>query len=92
MELTRREKRLISAMNAGFQIHHEDGHRWITQEGNSEFGLQVEDQLYNNGLGVVSKVYGNYDEALNRIDSILKLLGHKNLEDMYIDFGVGING
>lgn len=88
MRLTLREKRLISAMNAGFQIHHEDGHRWIMFEPYSEWSTIVEGKLEEHKIAFRNKVYGSYDDALDRIDGWMKLFGLDKLEDMYIDFGV----
>jgi len=85
------QQRLLGAMQYGISIYSEDGHRWITlpvpDQIISRDAENFIDRLNESGLTIQEKVYGDYEEALDRIDLLLTSLGFQTTSEIYIDFG-----
>ena len=80
-------RKLVSAMQCGFMITFRDGHRWIDFEPVTDLAEEIEKVMVKKGVEISSKVYGGYEEALDRISGVLEMLGFDRLENMYIDDG-----
>lgn len=77
-------KRLLSAMQYGVLITHGDGHRWIYTFETDEFEESLNYSLRKLGKPVIrSKCYGNINDALDRIDGALKVLGYPSLLERF---------
>ena len=74
--MTRLEKRLIALSNLGIRIEHEGGHRWIVSEQIDGFNFLIECRKLNVD---VCKVYGGINEALDKVDTVLKCTYRKSL-------------
>lgn len=81
--------RLLALMQYGINITHSDGHRWIEFDYTccTDDADRLHKKLDETGLTINTKVYGSYDEALDRIDNLLVALELPKLEDVYIDYG-----
>ena len=81
-------KRLIMAMDMGFSIQREDGHRWLNYDGGRDFCYsKLHEALKKNPkLFPECKTYGGYCEALNRLDKLtLELYGETLLQMYHLD-------
>ena len=78
--MTMLEKRLIALSDLGIRIEHSAGHRWILSE-------QIEGFDFLKECGKlkvdVCKVYGGINEALDKIDTVLKCTYKKSLVDHF---------
>ena len=81
------EHRLIALMQYGINITSTDGHRWIEIDYTcctNEAG-QLQEAINKTGLVFIGKVYGSYNDALDRVDNLLEALKLTKLNDLYID-------
>lgn len=78
-------KELITAMDLGFYIQAEDGHRWLYYTGGREgcYSELQEALKVDPNLIPECKTYGGYREALKRVDEITKKFYNKSLLEMY---------
>ena len=81
--------RLLALMQYGINITHSDGHRWIEIDYTccTDDADRLQKKLKETGLIVYAKVYGSYEEALDRVDNLLVAVGLEKLADLYIDYG-----
>lgn len=91
-------KRMIAASHLGIRIEQNSGHRWIHIDGNADNSPIAKDRpdLVAHVPGLTEgtflmKEYGSFEEALNRIDSVL-VSQHSPTLLQYFDSHVNVYG